>query len=502
MTRRGTRGGRKHKAAPAAAAAVAPPHAPTIKLNTPVNSTGWDGAVQSPRRGFVVWPTLDTRKELPPRARKEIIRRARWGESNIGLVRRSISGVASLVGYLSPQANSGDPEWDREAEEAFARRAEQPLAFDRAGKFDFKAWQIALTRCRLRDGDALTVLTEAESTGGGQVIFYEAHQVDSGEALADPPLGLRDGVYTDSMGRPIGFRLVDPEKPARWTSVPAESSIFHADFERPGRVRGVSAVAHAISNVLDIVEILADTKHAIKIAAQFGVAMETAAGASGGNDIGEELAAFLGGGSNKATDPDNDDGLNLDTILQGGRMQATPAGSKLTTLQDTRPHPNQIALLDWLVRDIAWGIGLAPEVLWQISGMNGTATRYLMAETRRWVEGQQRILERSCQRLWTYIISREIKAGRLRPPTTDRWWKCKWIPQSDLTIDEGRVGLLELKQLAEGAITYSEVFAKRGKDWEAEFVQMQKERQRREELGLTATAPAPPPAEEEAPEEE
>ena len=44
--------------------------------------------------------------------------------------------------------------------------------------------------------------------------------------------------------------------------------------------------------MLDIVEILADTKHAIKIAAQFGVAMETAAGASGGNDIGEELAAF------------------------------------------------------------------------------------------------------------------------------------------------------------------------------------------------------------------
>jgi len=435
---------------------------------------GWDGASRSPKRGFVVWPTLDTRKELPPRARKEIIRRARWGEANMGLVRRSISGAATLVGYLTPQAASGDDEWDRLAEDAFSRRADQPLAFDRAGKLDFKAWQLALTRSRFRDGDNLSVLAETEG-GAGQVLLYEAHQVDAGPVDADRA-GLRDGVISDRLGRPRAYRVVDLDDPESYRDIPAESCIFHCDFERPGRVRGVSNVAHAISNVVDIVEILADTKHGIKIAAQWGVALETAAGASGGENVGEQLAAFLGGGENKASTGDEDDTLNLDTILQGGRMQATPSGSSIKTIHDARPHPNQIALLDWLVRDIAWGMGLAPEVLWELSGLNGTATRYLMAETRRWVEGQQRILERSCQRLWTYFISREIKAGRLPAPSVDRWWRCKWVPQSDLTIDEGRVGKLELDQLAAGTITLQEVYARRGKDWEAETRQWAKER--------------------------
>lgn len=481
MARRGTRGGRnKVKTVDLAAGPV------MLGMN------GFDGASRSPRRGTIYWPTLDTRKELTPYSRRELMKKARWGDANVGLVRRCFGGLTMLIGHLTPQAATADPEWNKAAEAAFMRRAKQPLAFDRCGKMDFFEWQKMITRSRLRDGDCLTVLTETQGGGAAQVMLYEAHQVDDGEG--EKVDSVVDGVRIDSLGKPLGYRLIDAATRKFMSEIPAESVVFHADIERAGRTRGVTSAAHAISNVIDIIEILADTKHAIKIAAQWGVLLENS-GSNNTPQVAAELAAFLGGGTPGEVSENAE--LLVETIMQGGRMQSTPAGSKVTTLQDTRPHPNQITLLQWLVRDIAWGCGVAPEILWEVSGLNGTGTRYVMAETRRWVEDQHRILERACQRLWTYFIAKEISNGNLPAPQDERWWQARWIPQSDMTIDEGRVGKLELEQLAAGAITYAEVFARRGQDWEDQFAQMAREREMRKMLGLEAKPVVEEPDEEE-----
>jgi capsid protein len=171
--------------------------------------------------------------------------------------------------------------------------------------------------------------------------------------------------------------------------------------------------------------------------------------------------------------------------MRGGRSQSLPAGADMKTLQDSRPHPNQLDLLRWLVRDIAWGAGVAPEILWEQAGLGSAATRYLMAETRRWIENQQRVQRYACQRMWTYTLAQEIKAGRVPKPTSDRWWSCKWIPQADMTIDRGRDGALEIKQIEKGLLTYQESYAKRGKDWQEEMRQLAKEKALMVELGIS-----------------
>jgi capsid protein len=473
MGKRGKRGGKGRNLT---AAGGNPAGLPVVDV--PQASGGWDGANISERRGFVWWPSLDTKKEMPRRTRREIIRRARWGDANVGFIRRCTTGVANLVGYLTPQSATEDTEWNKEAEAAFWRRAELPQAWDECGKLDFEAWQLALTQCRLRDGDNLTVLSE-NSDGRARTIFYESHQIDDGEQSDDEkPKNLVDGVHTDGMGRHIAYRLVDPADPTKWKRVEAQDAIFHAIWERPGRTRGVSAVAHAISNTLDIVEILADTKHAVKVAAQWGVALETMGNTSPG--VSDELAAFLGVSGKQNSD--GSQALALENILQGGRIQTLPGGSSLKTLQDTRPHPNQMTLLEFLIRDMAWGVGLASEVLWDISGLNGTATRYVMAETRRWVAMQQRVLRAACQRAWTWTLAKEIKAGRLREPKVERWWECRWIPQADMTIDAGRDGRLEIEMLEAGLTTLSESYGKRGMDWEEQVRQGEREKRRRREI--------------------
>ena len=461
-TRRGSRGSKASKRSRVAEVKQGSALEAVEKIRASLGN--YDGSRPSERRGRVQWSQPDSRTELSRGARVEILRKVRWGYANIGLVRRVVDGLTNLVGYLTPQSKAGG-ELAAMYEAAWAKRALQPAAFDVAGRLDARTWQRAMTRMRLMDGDNLTVLTEGPS-GGARVAFYEAFQVDDGrQAFGDKPAGLHDGVFVNKFGRHVAYRLVDRSgDEEKYSRVRADRCIYHANEEAPGRVRNVSALAHAVANIVDIVEILADTKHAIKIAAQWGVVMQTSAASSSG-DVVTDLAQLFGQES-AGDDPNGDSAeMNIDQIVAGGRVQGLPAGASMQTLQDTRPHPNQLDLLRWLVRDIAWGVGLAPEVLWDIAGLSGTATRYVMAETQRWALSQQDNLRGACQRMWQYFIAKEVQAGRLPMTADDSWMDVQWIPQADMTIDRGRDTSAVIAMLDKRLISRREIAAQRGRDW-------------------------------------
>ena len=195
---------------------------------------GWGAAQRSERRGYVRWNTLDTAKELPRGTRLEIVRKARWADAEVGLVKRANAGLANMVGYQTPQGDTGDAEWDNIAEAAVLRRWDNPDAFDVAGKLDAWSWQLALTRCRFRDGDNITALGES-ATGGAMMSFYESHQIDSGSKEAK---GLVDGVFLGPGGRHLGYQLVGRKDDGSETfkRIAARDAIYHAEHERPGRL--------------------------------------------------------------------------------------------------------------------------------------------------------------------------------------------------------------------------------------------------------------------------
>ena len=130
--------------------------------------SGWSGANYSPDRGLIFWPTLDTRLEFDSFSRAEIMRRLRWLKANEGFIRGLIRNAATLVGYQTPQAQSGDEAWDELAEQAFRDCCMTPEVFDQAGRFDFEDAQRMRNRLRYGDGDAFTVLTERP---GGRASF-------------------------------------------------------------------------------------------------------------------------------------------------------------------------------------------------------------------------------------------------------------------------------------------------------------------------------------------
>ena len=82
-----------------------------------------------------------------------------------------------------------------------------------------------------------------------------------------------------------------------------------------------------------------------------------------------------------------------------------------------------------------------------------------------------------------YTLAKEIKAGRLVVPAgMEQWWKCRWVPQADMTVDRGRDGKLMLELLREGFMTETDYWASQGMDFEEQEVRKAWEAKRKAEI--------------------
>jgi capsid protein len=430
-------------------------------------TNGHQGAANSRNRGYVYFPELDTRREISSYTRTELLRKARFLYANHGIAKRVINGLARMVAGtgLAPQAATKDKAWNALAEKEFAQRAESPFVFDVGGRYDFYKSQQALMRFRFRDGDASAVLTES-AAGLGRLAFYESHQIGNatfsgaGSGFNFDQNLWRDGVRHDAQNAAIQYRYLGDDN--QFTDVAARDVIFFADYERAGQSRGLTVLAHAINNLLDTAEITGYIKSGVKLSNQYGYWIEKAAGTTNAGKF-----ESLGSGVTETVAVSDTQNVTLEKVYGGGQIPDLKPGESLKFNSASHPHPNQLTLLEFLIRDIAWGVGVSPELLWNIAALGGANTRFVLADAQGWIEEQQADLVRLyCQRVWTYFIAKSLKAGRLPKCQDAEWWNCNWITPPRLTVDFGREGQLQLDQLKMGVITYSRLLGWQGQDFE------------------------------------
>lgn len=428
------------------------------------NLSGFDAANFSTRRGYVYFPQLNTQREVSSYSRLEMLRRSRYLTRNVGFAKRCTRGLAQMVGYLSPTAITDDKEWNTLAGTAWERGAGRANTFDLAGRFNVYSYQPMVTSTRLTDGDLATILTSSAAGDRAMVATYEGHQIGNGTGV------LEDSTWRDGMriflNRAVAMRLMDPDNPANVTEIAAQNFILHADYLSFGHSRGITALHHAINNLLDRTEVWSDLKLAIKIAGKQGFYIERA------NPVTTKRPPGMGEGRSVQQN-DAGDNIYVENLTRGGKLIGLQAGEKIQQLLDQRPHPNSREFLEDLNRDIAWGIGLSPDVLWNIAKLGGASVRYVLADAQVWIEAQQQLLvDQFLHRFWVYFISKEIKSGRLRPPTDPEWWwKVGWQPPAKLTVDIGRDGKLSIDLHRAGMLTLSRWFGSQGLDYQHELKQ-------------------------------
>jgi capsid protein len=439
--------------------------------------SGFDGANQSSRRGFIYWPTLDTKKELDSYSRTELLRKSRWLRANFGLATRICSGLSDLIGYLTPCSMSGDDDWDELADAHWEDRAGEAAVIDAAGQFNIKQLQIELNKAAFGDGDVLPVLIKG-STDGVMLALYEAHQ------LANPQQshkGWVDGVLINKFRRHMAYGLRGDDGLVK--TISANDALYYSHPDALGRIRPPTILSHAVNHMQDISEILSDVKLTIKVAAQIGLYLKNSVENAGGHEGPRTLQGALrneqqNAGDGTAQDPKVEYTIEDIYKAQGG-MANLPKGMDVGVISDARPHPNQVALIEYLIRDISWGVGVSPDLLWNIKDLGGANSRIANADLERWISVKLLRLRSWLKKFRAIWIANEISAGRLPEPIgSGHYWNATFIPQASLTADKGRTGNLNIELVRNRLRSLQTHFAEEGTYWVKELRQIQREEKR------------------------
>lgn len=488
MARRSRRGrSAANESAPTAAGMFVPQSSSVLTAGYGGSGNGYDAVGYSTMRGYIYWPQMDTRKEITSYTHLEIMRRARALAENVGLAGHILECMADLLGYLTPMAATLDREWNELANASFRQKQSVPEVFDAAGKFGFWEYQLQANEAAFRDGDLLPVLTSTTS-GTARIATYEAHQIRNPNNRPDNVDNWVTGVQVDGFGRHLNYSIVDPANLAKVTTIAAKDSIYYGHFKKIGHIRPVSVLRRAINHLQDIGEIVRDVKYGIKVRNQIPLSLESSLGAQ--NFAAGATAAIVGQVRSKSVPATDGTGaattqkVDYEEIMQGGNIPRLAPGQSLKAIVDAAPHPNQLALLDWMVRDISWGCGLAPEIVWNINQLRGANNRLLNSKLQRWI-GSRLLRQRNfVRRYWVYATAKEMKNGRLPVCRDPEWWKVAMLPQASITADRGREGKLDIDLVANRLMSLQEFFAKEGKDWLSEIRQMSEENRQLSDLGL------------------
>lgn len=456
-------------------------------------ASGYIATQESPARGRMITFAEDTRRQLSPWARLTLILKSRTLVENYGPA-KALWNLAGLIGALKPQAMSGDRAWDELAEKRFNEIAYSPLSFDRAGQFTFSTWQTFTTYRRFVDGDVFSFLTETTS-GAAAIAGREAHQCGGGEGD-----GWIDGVLTDSNGYALRYNFRSLSGGKDYTVLPPQVH-HHRTISTMGGTRGAPCLAHAINDMHDALEIKGYVKRAIKTAALMGLTRR-ADNTGNGSPSNFGLAAAVetdnfspagaGYGNTQSGKP-----VTFEDVFDSGIMSAVP----LDVVHDDRPHPNAEEFQKRLMREAAIGLGVPPQILFFMDAPGGAEIRTQLDIFDRFIRDQHaNYLLPFCQRFWTYLIAKEMKAGRLPYPSKGDFWKVRWSPPKSITADIGRVGSLTIDLLRAGLTTSAAHYESQGLDYEQELDQVGAEFRRRmdteEKYGLppgSLTAALMPP---------
>ena len=428
------------------------------------------GAADSPLRGFVYWRSTDTRRQISRMTDREIHRRIDFLYHHYGFCRRLIHGLAKHCGILTPQPDTPDEAWNEEAWDSFLFVARSPEIYDQGGRFDFFTGQYQTNVSRFKSGRSLAVLTETESKRASHA-FYESHQIDHESSRAGDDR-IVQGVDLSKFSRHLGYYLRDADnpdgKPVRYD---AQDCLYFGKFDNHGQAHPMSVFAFAVANMVDVVETTGMWKAAIKSTATRGEVIEQDAATKfvqGPSGIGTLVPV-------ESTTSDGKKIVVQRRMVFGGGAEVVPLapGQKMRVITDDRPTAQNLEFRRELMEDCVLGSDLPAAALMHVAGLTGPNVRFVMEDIERWILLQHLWQARKCHAIYTRVLAKEIKAGRLREPVGKdgkkvAWWRPQyvyWYGLPSMTIDRGRDARMSVIRLDTGLTTWGDEHAKEGVFW-------------------------------------
>lgn len=343
------------------------------------------------------------------------------------------------------------------------------------GNYDFRT-SLFLTGVGLDvDGDNMVVLTTGKN-GYPQIQLIGANRIGCrhGETLIKggtyDGYEIVDGVIINTLGRPIAYKILG-EKAKDDYIVSTQESQLVSEPEWSEQYRGISRVARAVLDCMDIQDIDEYIKRQIKLQSSVGIVHHTETGQpdSSTNLIGMDVDNIQPDGTVKT-------GTYYNEQINGGDIYYMKAGSdeKLESFQIQNPSTPTAEFLNKIERRTITAVGWSADLL-DPSKVGGASVRLVTDIARASIRNRQLALERRAKFVVSYAIAKAMNLGLLPDNRKDRWFDWSFTKPQLIVTDAGYEEQADRENLKSGTTTLSAVAAKKGLDWSELRDQKQKE---------------------------
>ena len=379
--------------------------------------------------------------------------------SNFGIPRGAIFQKADgVVGRAwEPEFKGQDREFGEAAKEWL--KSWYNICDVKGNLYDFKT-NIWLDSAAIdRDGDVFVLLTESRS-GYPQVQHIPAHRVGSrAESVKEGILihgryrgkRIKNGVIENKAGAPAAYCVLGGDQ-ASDEYIDAQQMVHIADPSWHNQSRGIPSLSHAILELRK-----AKTSEEWELMAQMMVSSHALIEYSdtGGLDLDDPSVSLTG-------NVGDEDRLAVQSY-SGGMVRhfKSNSGSKLESINHSRPGDMWESFQDRVDRKALAGIPWPVELVGKSDGINGTTIRNIQARARASIEGRQDVLRQPMRRIISWAVAKAIKQGLL--PSSNDWYKWEFTMPPKLSIDPRNDSRTQLDEYKIGAQNMTGILQERGK---------------------------------------
>ena len=406
----------------------------------------------------------DSKADLNEGTRVELLKLARHMYRNVGLIKGAVDSIAtySVGPGLRPQYRGKNAEFGTLCEE-YWRDVVTPNP-EVTGRMTWADLLMALSRSIDVDGDVFIIMTE-----NGKLQVVEGHRVCEADQY-----GTADGVFLGKLGEPTAYLIQTGDD---YRKIQAEAIMHLMEIERPDQIRGGSSLARALNHVRDLKMLGEFEKDALKLQGSIAAVITTAEG-----DALANTGGFFGNIQSLDT---GESSIAREEITSSATIPRLGPGEKIEMVSPTRPNSSFEPFAKFLIRDVAMGLGLPVEFVYDPASVGGAGMRFVVAKAQRRFEQRQRLLiDRFCNRAWRYFIGTAIANGDL--PADEDYAKVTWQTPKSLTVDAGREAQQERENYKAGLSSLQSYFGELGLDWEEQTRQIAKEKEFIASLGTVA----------------
>ena len=403
--------------------------------------------------------------------RVTLIRESRWLEENSSIIKSILRKYRTFsVGRLQYVARTSNDAVNKQ----IGAYVERWMAnADASQRHHFRTLAGLGVTSMKRDGDIGFIVLEEPMTPLEQMMMVSPIRIQAIEADRIGSIVNREGLDTrpfkplkkneqdfsgvvvNGAGKPVRYRIYNRSRTGEMMTpaleVPAQDFLHLFDPTRLDSYRGFSVFDAAITDIKDLMEILACEKMSVKMLSSISGVVNNSDG-SADQDVSLDIS--------------HDYDPNADRLkkIEPGSIEYLAEGESFNPVESNRPSPTFNGFLDSLIRNCGMATNLPFGFIYSWAGQ-GTAVRMEAAQAAREFEMTQLTLEEKLLNpLVRRVIARGMQLGHL--PTVPDFDSGEWRYPAKVTADVGRESKAIIDEIMAGVTSKTQVSADRGEDRE------------------------------------